>query len=83
MFHLGEDYEVVNGLGHHSVESVAVEESPLSADWSVFPRDESGGPLCGSLLRGLHEDAGTPAPQISPGLTGAAFGPLLPSGVPL
>ena len=57
MFHLGEDYEVVNGLGHHSVESVAVEESPLSADWSVFPRDESGGPLCGSLLRGLHEDA--------------------------
>ena len=57
MFHLGEDYEVVHGLGHHSVESVAVEESPLSADGSVFPRDESGGPLRGSLLRGLHEDA--------------------------
>lgn len=57
MFHLGEDYEVMNGLEHHSVESVAVEESPLSADWSVFPRDESGGSLRGSLLRGLHDDA--------------------------
>lgn len=57
MFHLGEDYEVMNILGYHPIESSTMEEYSLSADWSVFSRYGSRGSLCGSFLRGLYEDA--------------------------